>query len=84
MLFSVIPAENYLTMPACTDYGRSTPHSCFAAVSMIENSYSKYFENCFITGSAEPSIALHTARLSETTMLNIPRAIGTCFNPFIT
>lgn len=77
------PTENYFTIPVCTDYGRSTPHSCSTAVSMIENSYSKYFENCFITGSVVLP-ALHSTRLSDTAMLNIPRPIGTCFNPFIT
>jgi hypothetical protein len=39
-------------MAASIDFGQSTPHSNPAAVSIIENSYSKYFENCFITGSA--------------------------------
>lgn len=81
----MLPTENYFTMAACTDSGRSTPHSYSTAVSMIENSYSKYFENCFITGPAALSVvpALHT-RLSETSMLNISRAIGTCFKPFVT
>lgn len=40
--------ENCLTIAAGTDW-RSAPHSERAAVSIIENSYSKYFENCFIT-----------------------------------
>lgn len=45
-------------MAVCTDYGDPTPHSCSTAVSMIENSNSKYFENCFITTAAYYCIVL--------------------------
>lgn len=47
------------TQRASQTFSQSSLHSIPAAVSMIENSYSKYFENCFIMDRLWSFAALH-------------------------
>lgn len=57
-------------------FSHSSLHSIPAAVSMIENSYSKYFENCFIMDRPWSFAALHcTLRVCSLSLCEVFRGL---------